>query len=183
MVWKPIDTDSEYEVSDTGLIRKVHMMKTFIDRDGYERISIRENNKTRQTGLHRLILHAFDPRDNEEELEVHHKDGNPKNNKLENLQWVTHEENIKLIPNEKLKNNNQCIAKKVIQLDLNNKYLAIFNSAYEAGKKTGCNHRHISEVCQGKRKTTGGFKWKYFESSTTNSSDKCCEMGDFTISE
>ena len=81
MVWKPIDTDSEYEVSDTGLIRKVHMMKTFIDRDGYERISIRENNKARQTGLHRLILHAFDPRDNEEELEVHHKDGNPKNNK------------------------------------------------------------------------------------------------------
>ena len=167
MVWKPIDTDSEYEVSDTGLIRKVHMMKTFIDRDGYERISIRENNKARQTGLHRLILHAFDPRDNEEELEVHHKDGNPKNNKLENLQWLTHEENIKLIPNEKLKNNNQFIAKKVIQLDLNSKYLAIFNSAYEAGKKTGCNHRHISEVCQGKRKTTGGFKWKYFESSTT----------------
>ena len=88
MVWKPIDTDSEYEVSDTGLIRKVHMMKTFIDRDGYERISIRENNKARQTGLHRLILHAFDPRDNEEELEVHHKDGNPKNNKLENTEII-----------------------------------------------------------------------------------------------
>lgn len=36
MQWKAIDTDSEYEVSDTGLVRKVHMMKLYTDRDGYK---------------------------------------------------------------------------------------------------------------------------------------------------
>lgn len=180
MLWKAIDTDSEYEVSDTGLIRKVHMMKLFTDRDGYQRVSITENGKPRQTGIHRLILHAFDPRENEDELEVHHKDGNPQNNNLENLEWVTHEENIKYIPPEKLKSSTQFIARPITQMNLDGQVIAVFPSAYEAYKQTNCNHRHISEVCQGKRRTTGGFKWKYFEGSTTNSSNKCCETGDST---
>ena len=180
MQWKALDTDSEYEVSDTGLIRKIHMMKLFTDRDGYKRVSITENGKARQTGIHRLVLHTFDPRDNEEELEVHHIDGNPANNNLSNLMWVTHEENIKYIPPEKLKSSTQFIARKVVQMTLEGRDIAVFDSAYEAWKKTGCNHRHISEVCQGKRRTTGGFKWRYFEGSTTNSSDKCHEMEDST---
>ena len=182
MQWKAIDTDSEYEVSDTGLIRKVHMMKLFTDRDGYKRVSITQNGKAKQTGIHRLILHAFDPRENEEELEVHHIDGNPANNNLDNLQWVTHEENIKYISPEKLKSSTQFIARPIVQLTLEEQEIAIFPSAYEAWKQTGCNHRHISEVCQGKRRTTGGFKWKYFEGSTTNCSNKCCEKGDPDIS-
>ena len=181
MLWKAIDTDSEYEVSDTGLIRKVHMMKTFTDRDGYQRVSITENGKSRQTGIHRLILHAFDPRENEQELEVHHIDGNPQNNNLDNLVWVTHEENVRYIKPEKLQSRTQFIARPIVQLTLDEKQINIFPSAYEAGKQTKCNHRHISEVCQGKRKTTGGFKWRYFEGSTTNCSNKCCETGDSTI--
>lgn len=181
MLWKALDTDSEYEVSDTGLIRKVHMMKLFTDRDGYQRVSITEDGKARQTGVHRLILHAFDPRENEDELEVHHLDGNPANNNLDNLQWVTHEENIKYIPPEKLKSSNQFIARPIVQMTLEGQEIAIYPSAYEAWKQTGCNHRHISEVCQGKRRTTGGFKWKYFEGSTTNCSDKYHETGDSTL--
>jgi len=66
MQWKAINTDSEYEVSDTGLVRKIHMMKTYIDRDGYRRVKITDNGKVINTGVHRLILHAFDPRENEE---------------------------------------------------------------------------------------------------------------------
>lgn len=178
MLWKAIDTNSEYEVSDTGLIRKVHIMKSFTDRDGYQRVNITQNGISKQTGIHRLILHAFDPRENEDELEVHHIDGNPANNNLNNLQWVTHEENIKYISSEKLKGEMQFIARPVVQMTLDEKQLNVFSSAYQAAKQTGCNHRHISEVCQGKRYTTGGFKWRYFESSTTNSSNKCCETGD-----
>lgn len=178
MLWKAIDTDSEYEVSDTGLIRKVHYMKTNFDRDGYERVNITNNDKRYNVGLHRLILHAFDPRPNEKELEVHHIDGNPKNNNLDNLMWVTHEENIKFIENEEKIYKGQFIAKKIAQYDLNNNLIQIYESAYQAGKKTGLNHRHISEVCRGKRKTTGGFKWAYLEGSTTNCSDKYHETGD-----
>ena len=119
MIWKSLDTGSEYEVSDTGLVRKVHMMSQSKDRDGYFRVSITDpNKKGKSRPVHRLILHAFDPRPNEEELEVHHIDGNPANNNLENLMWVTHEENINFIPKEKLFAN-QFIARKVAQYDEN----------------------------------------------------------------
>lgn len=181
MQWKAIDTNSEYEISDTGIVRKVHIMKPYTDRDGYKRINIVKNGQSKTMSIHRLMLHTFDPRPNESELEVHHIDGNPANNNLDNLMWVTHEENIKYIPLEKLKSSTQFIARVVVQLSLEGEELNVFPSAYEASKQTGCNHRHISEVCQGKRKTTGGFKWKYFEGSTTNSSSKCYETGDPTL--
>lgn len=178
MQWKAIDTDSEYEVSDTGLVRKIHMMKQYTDRDGYKRLSLNEHGTHRLVGVHRLVLHAFDPRENEDQLEVHHIDGDPENNCVENLMWVTHEENIKFIPPEKLKSSTQFIARPIVQLTLDGQEINVFPSAYEAWKQTGCNHRHISEVCQGKRRTTGGFKWKYFEGSTTNCSGKYRETGD-----
>ena len=43
--------------------------------------------------LHRLVMLAFKPIENSEELEVNHIDGNKKNNKLENLEWCTSSEN------------------------------------------------------------------------------------------
>lgn len=39
----------------------------------------------------------------------------------------------------------------------------IFNSIKEAAKKYGLKETHISRVCRGKRKTTGGFHWEYYE--------------------
>lgn len=178
MIWKSLDTGSEYEVSDTGLVRKVHMMSQSKDRDGYFRVSITDpNKKGKSRPVHRLILHAFDPRPNEEELEVHHIDGNPANNNLENLMWVTHEENINFIPKEKLFAN-QFIARKVAQYDENGTLLAVYNSMNQAQRNTGCKGRHIGEVCLGKRKTCGGFIWRYFEGSTTNRNGEPHETGD-----
>lgn len=37
----------------------------------------------------------------------------------------------------------------------------IFESMAEAERKTGVNNHHISEVCRGKLKTTGGYHWKW----------------------
>ena len=43
--------------------------------------------------VHRLVMMAFNPVDNMEELQVNHIDGNKKNNKLENLEWCTASQN------------------------------------------------------------------------------------------
>lgn len=51
------------------------------------------DGKKKTYRLHRLVLMAFDPRDDMDSLEVNHKDGNKKNNKLENLEWCTSSEN------------------------------------------------------------------------------------------
>lgn len=47
--------------------------------------------------VNRLVAEAFIPKPKDkgaEVLEVHHKDTNKLNNKYDNLEWVTHKENI-----------------------------------------------------------------------------------------
>lgn len=66
--------------------------RTFTKTDdgrGYDRVSLGD----KQYRIHRLVAEAFIP--NPLNLpEVNHKDGNKKNNCVENLEWITHQENI-----------------------------------------------------------------------------------------
>jgi hypothetical protein len=43
--------------------------------------------------VHRLVAKEFIPNDDPKK-EINHKDGNPKNNHVSNLEWVTHSENL-----------------------------------------------------------------------------------------
>lgn len=49
--------------------------------------------------------------------------------------------------------------KKVTNVDTGE----VFNSIKEAAEKYSLKETHISRVCRGKRKTTGGFRWGYFK--------------------
>ena len=51
-----------------------------------------DNNK-KTFRVHRLVLLAFKPVENSQNLEVNHKDGNKKNNSLDNLEWCNDSEN------------------------------------------------------------------------------------------
>ena len=52
--------------------------------------------------------------------------------------------------------------KQIAQYDLNNNLIKIYESITAANKETGISISNISEVCKGKRKTAGKFKWKYY---------------------
>jgi len=52
-------------------------------------------------------------------------------------------------------------AKAVNQLTLDGEFVNSFNNAVIASKITGCNSSKINAVCNGKRKTSGGFKWEF----------------------
>ena len=53
------------------------------------------NGKKKTFRAHRLVLMAFNPIKNMENLEVNHIDGNKANNKLTNLEWCSSSENQK----------------------------------------------------------------------------------------
>lgn len=62
---------------------------------------------------------------------------------------------------ERLKRGHEGMFKAVAKLDKQTgEILEVFSSVREAEKRCGTN-RHISAVCNGKRKTAGGYRWKY----------------------
>lgn len=61
-----------------------------------------------------------------------------------------------------IKNIEKEIKKKaVIQLTLTEEYINEFSSVAEASKQTGTSKSCISACCNGQRKTSNGFKWKF----------------------
>ena len=86
-----------YTITSDGLIYSDNsgLMKTR-NRAGtdYQIINLSKLDGNKRTfRVHRLVMMAFNPVKNMNELEVNHIDGNKKNNKLENLEWCTASEN------------------------------------------------------------------------------------------
>lgn len=62
---------------------------------GYARVCMRRDstNKREDVYIHRIIAEIFIP--NPKHLsDVNHKDSNPKNNNLDNLEWMSHKDNL-----------------------------------------------------------------------------------------
>lgn len=72
------------------------------------------------------------------------------------------EKNIKLFSGGEVAQ--KAFSKPVAQLDKNTKeIIKIFSSCKEAEKAIGI-HGHIEQCCNGKRKTCGGYCWKFIDS-------------------
>ena len=90
---------SKYFITEYGEIysvttnREPGKLKPFIDRGGYENYSLWGDDGVRRTvRSHRLVAMMFIP--NPYNLpQVNHKDKNPHNNHVSNLEWVTNSEN------------------------------------------------------------------------------------------
>jgi hypothetical protein len=51
--------------------------------------------------------------------------------------------------------------KRVAKMDLSGNIISTFESEKEAARLTGISHYNISRVANGRRHSTGGFKWKF----------------------
>jgi hypothetical protein len=60
---------------------------------GYVRVMLNKNGITKSFAVHRLIAKTFIPNPNNYPI-VNHKDGNGRNNSVENLEWCTQKENV-----------------------------------------------------------------------------------------
>jgi len=52
-------------------------------------------------------------------------------------------------------------ARKIIQLTLDDIFIKEWNSLDEASRTLSLHSSNIFKVCNGERKTCGGFHWKY----------------------
>ena len=58
---------------------------------------------------------------------------------------------------------NSPLKKPILQFSKYGEFIAEYNSVMEAERHTGCHNQSICYCCKGKRKTCGGFIWKYKE--------------------
>lgn len=109
-VWKNIDGYEHYQVSSLGNIRslpryiyevsgKRRMKKGIIlaqsnTSTGYKKVELVDELGNRKSyKVHRLVAQAFIPNFSDKP-NINHKDTNPHNNNVENLEWCTQKENV-----------------------------------------------------------------------------------------
>ena len=131
--------------------KKTNKFLTPQNRRGY--LGYKINNKYYL--VHRLVAQAFIPNP-QNKPQVNHIDEDKENNRVENLEWVTAKENA----NHGTRNI-RCSQSKYKKVVCSNG--VVYNSMLEAGAKLGILPQHISRVCRGLRKTTGGYSFKYLE--------------------
>lgn len=84
--------------------------------------------------------------------------GNPRYNKPFTKETI---EKMRLAQKGKRLGSLSPSAVKVNQYTLDGQFIKTWNSIIEAERALGVIHQHISKVCKGIRKQTGGYKWSY----------------------
>lgn len=101
--WKSVLGYDGYEVSTKGRVRKYskkcksyYLLKPYLNQTtGRYYVSLASSNgKVKNLLLHRVVAQSFIPHEDYMNT-VNHKDGDPQNNEVENLEWVTQSQNNK----------------------------------------------------------------------------------------
>ena len=167
--------EDTYAVSNLGRVKNIktgRILKQWKKDTGYMLVSLNKNGKHKTFRVHRLVLETFkaNPRNCSD---VNHIDENKENNALNNLEWCTAKYNTNYgSRNERmaatLKTNGTYDKIAKINSDkcsipvyciTNN---TIYKSAAEAARQLNLNQPSVTKCCQGKRKSTGGYQFKYY---------------------
>lgn len=174
--WETINGyEGLYEVSESGLVRSIPrdygfgviekptLIKPSIDEHGYLRVTLSKDGGKRHHLVHRLVAEAFVSNPLKKSF-VNHIDRCITNNHMSNLEWVTPSENT---------NHENCktlisaaVSREIEQIDpVSGMVVRVWPSLKSVREETGWDASCISECCNGKRKTSHGYKWRKVRSN------------------
>ena len=153
------------------------IMSIRVNKVGYPVVSLNKNRVAYPLTVHRLVADSFIPNP-ENKPYVDHINTNRADNNMSNLRWVTPAENAnnpisksrlasivrtkevqeKIIATKK-ERNRKTSPKIVHQFTLEGIYVATYESARDAMRKTGIYSISIREVVRGKKASAGGYIW------------------------
>ena len=149
-----------YAVTSCGRVwsyRRKIFLKPGKNKNGYLQAILSKNGDKKNFYIHRLVIETYNPCENMKDLQVNHCNENKQNNCLNNLEWC----DAKYNNNYGTRNQRAAaaISKKVRCIETG----VIYESLTEASRQTSIAVSNISECCNGKRKTAGGFHWEYIQ--------------------
>lgn len=168
-MWKPVvGYENLYEVSNLGNVRNVNkkwtkkprLLKQHIHNE-YMIVVLYKDSKAKNKRVHRLVAEAFIPNSNNYQY-INHKDENPKNNVVDNLEWCT------MTYNNTYGHRLEKICKKINQYDLQGNFIKTWNSFMEIQRELGFSNSSIVCCCKGRVKKSNGYIWKYAEEGKSN---------------
>lgn len=179
-IWKDIKGyEGLYQVSNLGRIKSFYfknekILKTFFrnknwkhkNKKTYISVNLVKNQKIKSYFVHKLVAETFLDKKTED-VEINHKNGNKLDNRLVNLEYITHLENIKHSIQKKLKpiaksGKDFICTKPIKQYDLNHNFIKTWYGGTEINNCFGTYaNSNIRQCALGKRKTAYGYKWEY----------------------
>ena len=160
------------------------ILKPYISNSGYLLVGLYKQQKRDRKLLHRLVAEAFLPNpDNKPEIDhintiktdntVFLNEDGSINYEKTNLRWTTRKENINNpLTKTKMRINarkpskgkygkKHHRSKSIIQYDKEGNFIKEWDCANDVERVLGISNKHIGSVCLGKRKSCGGYIWKY----------------------
>ena len=120
---------------------------------GHLGFTLSKNGVQKLIPIHQAVARAFLPNPNRYTL-VHHKNHNPTDNRVENLEWMQKSDHQAL-------HNSKNKTKIVYQYTLDGKLVNVWNSLSDASKQLGITIMGISACCNNRLKTYKGYIWSF----------------------
>lgn len=138
-----------------GHSKQPQKMKLKEDKDGYLEVGLYKNCKRYYRRVHRLVANSFIPNPNRLP-QINHKDGNRKNNHVDNLEWCTCSENLHHsfeCLNRKYSGNH----KSIRLLNKESGEEMIFYSIRECARYLNMSYEHLGKLLDGTKDIS---KWR-----------------------
>lgn len=171
-IWKPVvGYEGMYEVSNLGRVKSLNYKRTgkeqiidgSVDKKDYIRFALYKHKRRKIITGHKLVALAFIP-NQENKSEIHHIDGNPSNNAVDNLMLVTPEEHKALHKEEHILK----VSKPVYQYTLDGEFVKEWASLSEIHRVLKYSVSAISSCCLGNALTNYNFQWSYEKTDRLN---------------